>query len=254
MSERPSERYYRDTARFYEPFATRPDEPFYREMAKRYGSPILELACGTGRISLMLAEKGHEIVGVELSPEMREIAQEKLQKLSEDVRSRVTFHKGDITDFNLDQTFPLIIIPSSFKFLLTIDDQIACLRCVRSHLQDDGVFILDLYPGEAFEEDGAFTTAPIEIDGAMVTKSYRYSNDLNTQLRHWDVVVEVKKPDGTVERIETQSITSLFFPREIDLLLELAGFQVLEEYGNWDFSSYNTNTFRRILVLRALAE
>ena len=254
MSERPSERYYRDTARFYEPFATRPDEPFYREMAKRYGSPILELACGTGRISLMLAEEGHEIVGVELSPEMREIAQEKLQKLPEDVQSRVTLHKGDITDFNLDRTFRLIIIPSSFKFLLTTDDQIACLRCVRNHLNDDGVFILDLYPGESFEENGAFTTAPIEIDGAMVTKSYKYSNDLNTQLRHWDVVVEAKKPDGKVERIETQSITSLFMPREIDLLLELAGFQIIEEYGYWDFSPYKPDTFRRILVLKALAD
>ena len=254
MSERPSERYYRDTAKYYDEFANRPDESFFREMAKRYGSPILELACGTGRISLMLAKEGHEIVGVELSPEMSEIMQDKLGRLPEDVQSRVTVHKGDITDFDLDQKFPLIIIPTSFKFLLSTDDQLVCLRCVRNHLQDDGVFILDLHPGEAFEEDGAFTTAPAEIDGSMVTKSYRYSNDLNTQLRHWDVVVEVTRSNGEVERIETQSITSLFMTREIDLLMELSGFQIIEEYGGWDFSPYKPNTYRRIMVLKSRAD
>jgi hypothetical protein len=163
----------------------------------------------------------------------------------------VTLHKGDITDFDLDKKFALIIIPTSFKFLLTTDDQLACLRCVRNHLQDDGVFILDLYPGEAFEEDGGFTTASVEVEGAMVTKSYKHSNDLNTQLRRWDVVVELTKSNGEIERIETQSITSLIFPREIDLLVKLSGFRVLEEYGNWDFSPYRLDTYRRIMVLKS---
>ncbi|MGY5854534.1 MAG: class I SAM-dependent methyltransferase, partial [Candidatus Thorarchaeota archaeon] len=81
MPERQSEKYYRDTAKYYEIFANRPDEPFFREMVKRYGSPILELASGTGRISLMLAEEGYDVVGIELSSDMLEIAKEKLQKL-----------------------------------------------------------------------------------------------------------------------------------------------------------------------------
>ena len=105
MPERPSEKYYRDTAKYYEPFANRPSEPFFKEMAKRYGSPILELGSGTGRVSLMLAEAGHEIVGVELSPEMLEIAREKLQKLPETVQLRVTLHHSDITDFSLGKKF-----------------------------------------------------------------------------------------------------------------------------------------------------
>lgn len=54
MLERPREKYYRDTARFYDAFAERPDETFYLELAKRFGSPILELACGTGRITSLL--------------------------------------------------------------------------------------------------------------------------------------------------------------------------------------------------------
>ena len=86
MPERPSEKYYRDTARFYDAFAERPDDTLYLELAKRYGSPILELACGTGRITLLLAQAGYQITGIELSPQMLEIAQEKLRKLPEEVQ------------------------------------------------------------------------------------------------------------------------------------------------------------------------
>lgn len=250
MPERPSEKYYRDTAKYYEPFANRPDEPFYREMAKRYGSPILELASGTGRISLMLAKENHEVVGVELSPEMLEIAREKLQNLPEIVQSQVTLHRGDITDFNLGRKFSMIIIPSAFKFLLTTDDQLVCLNCARDHLQEDGVFILDLYPGRVLEGDEEYTTYPAEIDGAMVTKSYKSFNDLDTHLRRTEVVVEISYPGGGIERIETESTTALITTEEGDRLLKLAGFQVVEEYSGWDFSPLKPGSWRRILVLR----
>lgn len=256
LPERPSEKYYRDTAKSYEQFVNKQfaDKPFFKELAKQYGSPILELACGTGRISLMLAEAGYEIVGVDLSPEMLEIAREKLQKIPEVIQSRVTFYRGDITDMTLDQKFAMIIIPSSFKYLLTTDDQLACLKCVREHLQDTGIFILDLYPSEAFEQDGANTIAPVEIEGAMVTKTYKYSNDLNNQLRHWDVVVETTHPNGDIERIETESTTALIMPREADLLLKLAGFQIVEEYGDWDLRPYKLGSWRRILVLKSITD
>jgi len=250
VPERPSEKYYRDTAKYYEPFANRPDEPFFKEMAKRQGSPILELASGTGRISLMLAGEGHEVVGVELSPEMLEIAREKLQKLPETVQSRVTLHHGDITDFNLEEKFSMIIIPSAFKFLLTTDDQLACLRCVKEHLQEDGVFVLDLYPGEVHEEDGAYTTYPAEIDGAKVTKSYKHSNDMDTYLQRTEVVVEITHPNGELERIETESTTALITNQEANRLLRLADFQIVEEYGGNDFSEYTPEDSKRVLVLK----
>jgi SAM-dependent methyltransferase len=250
LPERQSEKYYRDTARYYEPFASRPDEPFFREIAKRYGSPILELGSGTGRISLMLAEKGYDIIGVELSPEMLEIAEEKLQKLPYAVRSRVTFHRGDITDFHLGQRFPLIFIPSVFKFLLTTEDQLACLRCARDHLREGGVFILDLYPGEVHDDDESYTTYPAEIDGSTVTKSYKSTNDLDARLRRTEVVVEIFQPTGEVEWIETESLTALMTTPEADELLALSGLETVEEYGGWDFSPYRPSSWRRILVLR----
>ena len=69
MPARLSEKYYRDTARFYDSFTELVEKNLYLEFAKRFGSPILELGCGTGRITFMLAEAGYEVTGVELSSE-----------------------------------------------------------------------------------------------------------------------------------------------------------------------------------------
>jgi ubiquinone/menaquinone biosynthesis C-methylase UbiE len=249
LPERPSEKYYRDTARFYDTFAERPDETFYLELAKRFGSPILELACGTGTITLMLAQAGYEITGIELSPEMLEIAQEKLRQLPQDVQSRVSLNHGDVTNFQLDKKFAMVIIPWSFKFLLTTDDQLACLRQVRKHLADDGAFILDLYPREATDWPEV-ETRTVEIDGATITRTYTYSTDLVAQLGYTDTVVDVVYSDGETERLESKSIVSIIMPREADLLVRTAGFKIAEEYGDNDFLDYKPEHWKRVLVLK----
>jgi hypothetical protein len=92
MPEQPRERYFRDIARFYDPFSELPDADMYLTLAESYGSPILELASGTGRISFILAEAGYEVTGVEAAPEMLEIAKEKLSHLSKDIQDRVILH------------------------------------------------------------------------------------------------------------------------------------------------------------------
>ena len=249
MSERPSERYYRDTARFFDDFVERPDEDLYLEFAKRFGSPILELACGTGRITLMLAQAGYEITGVELSPEMLEIAQEKLRQLPEDVQSKVSLNQGDITNFQLDKKFAMVIIPWSFKFLLTTEDQLACLRQVREHLTDDGVFILDLYPTEITEKVGT-ESHTVEVDGSTITRTYTYSTDIFAQLRHCKATIDVVHSDGKTEQITTESVVSLIMPREGELLVRTAGFEIVEDYGGNDFSEYKPGDWKRVFVLK----
>jgi SAM-dependent methyltransferase len=249
VPERVSERYYRDTARFYDAFTELPDETLYLELAKRFGSPILELACGTGRITFLLAEAGHEIAGIELSPEMLEIAREKLQQLPEDIQSRVSLKQGDITNFQLDKEFPMVIIPWSFKYLLTTGDQLACLRQVRRHLADDGAFILDLYPREIIEKVGT-ETHTVEIDGATITKTYTYSTDVIAQIRRCDAVVDVAHSDGRTEHVETMTEVSLITPREAELLVKVAGFEIVDDYGGNDFSEYSLEDWKRVLVLK----
>ena len=102
---------------------------FYREAA-RSGSSILEVACGTGRVALALAADGREVIGFDLSPHMIEIARGKSKGLA-NIRWAVT----DMKSFDLGRTFDLVISPGhSFQFMLTIADQLACLRSIHRHL------------------------------------------------------------------------------------------------------------------------
>ena len=249
MPERLSEKYYHEMARFYDAFSERPDETLYLELAKQFGSPILELACGTGRITFMLAQAGYEVTGIELSHEMLEIAKEKLEQLPDDVQSRVSLYEGDITNFKLDKKYAMVIIPWSFKYLLTTDDQLACLVQVRKHLDDGGAFILDLYPHEITRKDGT-EKQTVEIDGSTITRTYTYSTNFLTQLRHTTTHVDITHPNGKTEHLETMIVLALIMPREAELLVRIAGFEIVKDYGGNDFSEYKPGDWKRVLVLK----
>jgi SAM-dependent methyltransferase len=116
---------------------------FYLEVAqqaKERGLRTLELAAGTGRIAIPLAQAGVPIVGLEISPDMLARARQKSAGLD-----NVEWVEGDMCDFDLGEEFGLITIPSgSFQLLLETDDQLACLRCVERHLAPSGRLAFEL--------------------------------------------------------------------------------------------------------------
>jgi SAM-dependent methyltransferase len=114
---------------------------------KRYSNitegPILELACGTGRLVIELAKTGKSVMGMDLSAKMLEIANRNISTLAAETRNRITFIKGDITDFDLKQLFGLIIIAdNSFREIKTYENQVSCLNAIHKHLTSKGKFLL----------------------------------------------------------------------------------------------------------------
>jgi len=74
------------------------DVDLYRALAKRTGGPILELAVGSGRIAVPLAEDGHRLVGVDIDPAMLDRARARLAAAAPKVRERVELVEGDMTE------------------------------------------------------------------------------------------------------------------------------------------------------------
>ena len=98
----------------------RGDVAFYVEEARRAGAPALELACGTGRVLIPVAEAGLTVVGLDSSAAMLSIAQEKIAELPDTTQRRIELVEGDMRSFALDQRFKLIMIPfRSFLHLMT---------------------------------------------------------------------------------------------------------------------------------------
>ncbi len=118
---------------------TNKEVAWYVEFAQRLGGPVLELACGTGHLLATLVGAGYEAEGIELSPSMLEIANERIYRLPFEVASRIMVHHADMTDFKLDRRFGLIIIAdNSFRELGTRGQQLSCLGCVYRHLRSGG--------------------------------------------------------------------------------------------------------------------
>ena len=115
------------------------DTVFYVNSVKKYGDPALELGCGTGRITMAVAEAGYRIVGLDLSDKMLRRAEEKRATLRREARERVHLVQGDMTRFDLDEKYRVVIIPfRPLQHLLEVQQQKSCLESVRKHLWSDG--------------------------------------------------------------------------------------------------------------------
>src|SRR5260370_2950662 len=87
------------------------DVAFYRDATREFGDPVLELGCGTGRITMALAEAGKRVTGLDLSERMLERAEKKRAAVRVGARERVHLVQADMARFDLGEKFPLVIIP-----------------------------------------------------------------------------------------------------------------------------------------------
>ncbi len=245
---------YEAAAEFYDLFAKNDDIPFYLDYARKQGSPILDLAAGAGRVSFTLAREGFEVVALENSEDMLRVARQRHKDLTDVIAKRVTIIEGDFTDFTLNQQFSLIIIPASFGHALTRDEQLSTLSCVRSHLRDNGLFVLDLFPRGVQPESASFEDVPVELpDGRIVRRVGEMRVDparqiLELKLRF--IVSDPRVEPQEEECIELLSGAALIYSREADLLLRMSDLEIVEEFGDFDKRPFSSDCGRRILVLR----
>ena len=116
---------------------------WYKKFLRKTGGPVLELACGTGRLLISIAREGYEVVGIDLSMGMLHLAKERLSQLPLEVQKRIRLYNRDMSNFQLDQQFGFIIIAdNSLRELTTKEQQLSCLKCVDHHLQPGGKFLV----------------------------------------------------------------------------------------------------------------
>lgn len=236
--------YHGPTTAYYDLLtASLPDIPFYLEEARGTGGPVLELGCGTGRVTLPLAAAGLEVVGLDRAPGMLALAREKLKALAPEAQARVTLLEGDMRDFRLDRPFPLILIPyRSFQYLLTPEDQRQALASIRHHLVPGGRLIftlLDLRPEFlGCSRDGHGVLCKVgdhELPGErrLILWESRRPFPEQQLVEYHLIFIEINAAGEEVAR--HQVITRLRFScrYEIHYLLELCGFRVVALYGGY---------------------
>ena len=121
------------------------DVTFYVELARQAaaaGQAVLELGCGTGRVTIPIAQAGVDVVGLDNAPAMLAVARRKATAAGLDVR----WVTADMRNLQLEQRFGLVIIPfRSFLHMLTDADQLSCLSRIYEHLIPGGRFALNFF-------------------------------------------------------------------------------------------------------------
>lgn len=224
------------------------DTRFYVEEAIRSGGNVLELGCGTGRITFAFAEAGIRVIGLDTSTEMLTVARRKQTGFDNDTYKRVRFDEGDMRNFKLNKRIKLICIPyRSFMHLLTPQDQVETLLNVRRHLTRDGILIFNIYdPSHELTACGTAATA-LKYDttlihprtGRKIAAWYTRQFDVVSQLIHQQMRFDELENDGKVSATYHTSLTLRYSHRyEVHYLLELCGFEVLDLYGDFDRTPY----------------
>ena len=225
------------------------DVDFYRECARRANGPVLELGCGTGRVLLPLARDGADVLGLDVSPSMLAACREKIVALPEAVRQHVHLVHADMTRFAFDRRFALILAPfRGFQHLLTVADQLACLRCVRDHLAAAGRFVLDLFDPDYEMLLGPFPSEWVvdfdvsEPDGSrLIRRSRIVGHDKAQQIQHVEFEFILTRPDGATDTSMAAFPMRCIFATEAKHLLARAGLAVEALYGDFDRSDYQPN-------------
>jgi SAM-dependent methyltransferase len=228
------------------------DVNFYLDAAREHGDPVLELGCGTGRITLALAAAGHRVTGLDISERMLERCNQKRAGLPAEARERVRLVQGNMARFEIGEKFQVVIIPfRPLQHLLDIDEQIACLESVRRHLRAEGgrfgersgKLILDVFQTDAermhdpVHQKEALVTEYSMPDGRHVRITERVAAFHRAEQRNdVEMIFYVRDARGKEERLVFAWTLRYFFRYEVEHLLARCGFRVCAVYGDFDRS------------------
>lgn len=245
----------------YEAVGYRHDIPFYVERAREAGGTVLEMGCGTGRVLIPAARAGVNMVGVDLSREMLSRAEQALAEEPDEIRRRVSLIRGDIRTADCTeggaQRFVLVTAPFRVvQHLVTRDAQKAWLANVRRHLAPGGSLIFDVFqPDYSMIGEGRFTAVDVERadpeSGHTIRRVSR--SEYHPERQVFDGTVEwmVDEPDGTHRTVQSIHTPVRWFTLpELENLLELAGFELLEAWGAFDRTPFGKEAEDIILHAR----
>lgn len=239
------------------------DLGFYVDLAQEVEPPVLELAVGTGRVSLPIARVGVPIVGVDRSAAMLAVARAKLEH-EPDLPLRLI--RADMRDFDLPEyrnAFGLVVIPArSFLHLTTTKDQLACLANIRAHLREGGLLALNF-----FVPDVALIASRLGKLGSVVSHDHSFTspdtgNDIEVwehrQYRVHDQFIDQRfvyyeyADDGTLLRTTRRGFTLCYiWPREFEHLLVRCGFEVEALYGWFEKRPFDGKSSEQVWVARS---
>lgn len=232
-----------------------PELPLLLKWAEKQQGPIIDVACGTGRVTIPLAKNGHQLLGIDVHQGMLKEAGEKAGKLD----IQIDWIKQDCTKLELNVMSRFIYsVGNSFQHFLTNEAQDGLLASVNQHLEMDGILILNT----RFPSVEELLQPPTE----KYWRTYRddetqHTVDLYTistydslqQIQHYETIRKYKNADGKmIEEKSTNISLRYVFPKEMERLLHAHGFEIIHLYSDWNETPLTNDAYEMICVCRKI--
>ena len=223
------------------------DLPFYKRwLPKNKDAQILELCCGTGRLTLPIAKDGYNISGVDFTSSMLKQAKVKASEEGLDIE----FIEADMRTLDLPKKYDLIFIPfNSIHHLYENEDLFRAFSSVKKHLKEGGSFLMDCFnPNIQFIVEGGkqqkliskYTTS----DGrnVVIKEIMRYNKRSQVNRIEWHYFI-----NGEFNSVQNLDMR-MFFPQELDTYLEFNGFKIIHKFGSFEEEAFNNTSDKQIFV------
>ncbi len=240
------------------------DIPFLVQLAEEFAGiePVLEFACGTGRITIPIAQAGHRIIGVDISPAMLQTATDKIKLLDPKPAKNVTLIEADMRTYISPHAgfHHLALVPfTAFLHLTSQTDQLAALSNFALNLHPSlGFLLVDIFNPKLKRLTDSDTTSipflekqvPINNGQHILIRQTATEYFPASQNCRWTFLVNIYDAvtGNLVESYREASTVRIIFPNEWRLLLQLAGFTIIKKWGNYQYQPF-VDTSPRMLFL-----
>ena len=225
------------------------DLQFYKNwMPKDKNAEILELCCGSGRLTIPLAKDGQKITGVDNSKSMLEQAKIKTKNEKLEIR----FIEADLRNLDLTNKYDLIFVPfNSIHHLYQNQDLIDTLKVINKHLKDDGIFIFDCYnPNIQYITEAEKCKNKIAeyktTDDRKVIIEQTMKYESKTQINRIEWHYSINEQFHSIQNLDMR----MYFPQELDAYLKWSGFTIQHKFGNFEQEIFNDKSEKQIFICR----
>ncbi len=197
------------------------------DLLKEYGicdGLLLDLGCGTGTMTELLAEAGYDMIGVDNSDEMLNIAISKRERSGHDI----LYLNQDMREFELYGTVRAIVsICDSINYITEEEDLLQVFRLVNNYLDMGGLFVFDLNTEYKYRQIGDATIAENRGEGSFIWENNYYEEEM---INEYDLTLFIRGEDGRYDRYMENHLQRAYSLGRVMELLEKAGLKFVTAY------------------------
>ncbi len=226
---------------------------FIEECIKKHyeGKPelILDLGCGSGKMTVELSKRGYDMTGIDYSPDMLDKARSYAEKNKLD--NKILWLLQDMREFELYGTVDVIVsCLDCINHLTTKSDLQKCFNLSHNYLVRGGLFIFDINGRTKFENIYGESCYAIETENSYCI----WQNEYNKKSKICDFYITVfnENEDGKYTRNDEVQRERMYTIRSIKSSLESCGFEFLGAYSNFNFDEANDNDERIYIISKCI--